>query len=1222
MKQFIHLRCHTNYSVGEGLLTIPRLLNSCLEHNFPAIAITDTGNMFGVREFSNKMISKGVQPIIGFQILVEYEGFQGNIVLLAKDLNGYKNLLKLHKKSYKNKVSQKLEFPTISFQDLLNHASNLVLLTGGIDGILAKMLQANAPDKAEIVLDSLYQSLGNDLYIELNRFFTKEDKELEDAFLKLALKKHIPIVATNNVTFLEKEDFEVADILLCIGQGVQQREDRRRKALEHSYLKSSEEMIELYKDLPEAIENTVNIAQKCCFFINKQPLSLPQFSDNEEALIIEEANAGLAIRLANEVYPHIDQNLKDETTKHYQERLNFELSIINNMGFCGYFLIVSDFIKWAKDHDIPVGPGRGSGAGSLVAWSLLITDVNPIQFNLLFERFLNPERISMPDFDIDFCHDHRDEVIDYVKDKYGIDKVAHIITFGTLQAKAAIKDVGRTMGLRYSEVDLLTKKIPYSPPSVPLNLAKILNENAPLQQEMKEKEHIKKLFDVALKLEGMYRNISTHAAGVVISKQPLDEVVPLFYDSEEGIGSVGFSMKYIEDVGLVKFDFLALKALTIIKDALRTVEESEKITIDLLNISYEDPKISELFINGETLGVFQLESRGMTDVAKQLSPDRFEDIIAIIALYRPGPMDNIPLYINNKKAKKIECLHPKMVDILTETYGIMIYQEQVMQVAQVIAGYTLGGADILRRAMGKKDPVEMQKQRAIFIDGAKKHNDIDAKLAGQIFDLIEKFAGYGFNKSHAVAYALISWQAAYLKAYYPTEFLASSMSADTRSNNKSSERFLEFIEEAKYYNIRLLTPSVNHPAIKFAIEQDDNSKKAIRYSLLALKGVGEPLVHALVNSVKESGEFTSIENFLERIEPKCINKKQLEALIKSGAFDCIYKNRNTLFQNIEAMINFNNNVFEDKNSNQINLFDAQENRNSLTLVPHDDWDMAIRSEYELEIANYFLSKHPLSEFDDILNKQKVESYKNIINSKKNKAFVAGYLMKISSSKSKSGNLFANLTFYDYTSIFTISLFGKAYEKYIGQVKEHKCYIVTTVAKRDENDTRLFIDSIEELTKSYKIKTLGKVKKEKDSTQNTTNLTPNTSEQAENQDVHLSNNALSNLETTPEVAIASTNSEYNYLENNSESIVTTNQVNNLQTLPQFLEESPNNIEVILADATYLDYFKSMQITTGNTNLHLYVKSGNNYIKYLIEDIELTKNTFQQLAEKQGVSIKIL
>ncbi|XWO13459.1 DNA polymerase III subunit alpha [Candidatus Hepatincola sp. Pdp] len=1171
MKQFIHLRCHTNYSVGEGLLNISRLLDSCIEHNFPAIAVTDTGNMFGVREFSNKMISKGVQPIIGFQILVEYENFQGNFVLLAKDLNGYKNLLKLHKHAYKNKVSQKLDFPTISFQELLEHISNLVVLTGGIDGVLARILQANAKDKAELMLDLLVQRIGSDLYIELNRFFTPEDRELEDSFLKLALKKQIPIVATNNVTFLEKEDFEVADILLCIGQGVQQKEDRRKKALEHSYLKSSEEMIELFKDLPEAIENTVNIAQKCCFFINKQPLSLPQFSNNEEEFIIQEANAGLQQRLQSEVYPHIEESKKDETAKYYQERLDFELSIINNMGFCGYFLIVSDFIKWAKSHDIPVGPGRGSGAGSLVAWCLLITDVNPIKFNLIFERFLNPERISMPDFDIDFCHDHRDEVIDYVKDRYGIDKVAHIITFGTLQAKAAIKDVGRTMGLRYSEVDQLTKKIPYSPPSVPLNLAKILKENAPLQQEMKEKEHINKLFQVALKLEGMYRNISTHAAGVVISKQPLDEVVPLFYDSEDGIGSVGFSMKYIEDVGLVKFDFLALKALTIIKDALKTVEESETITIDLLNISYEDSKILELFIKGETLGVFQLESRGMTDVTKQLKPDHFEDIIAIIALYRPGPMDNIPLYLNNKKAKKIECLHPKMEDILRETYGIMIYQEQVMQVAQVIAGYTLGGADILRRAMGKKDPVEMQKQRVIFIAGAKQHNDIEANLAGQIFDLIEKFAGYGFNKSHAVAYALISWQAAYLKAYYPTEFLASSMSADMRSNNKSSERFLEFIEEAKHYNIKLLTPSVNCPAVKFAIELDENGNKAIRYSLLALKGVGEPLVHALVNSVSKNGKFTSIENFLERIEPKYINKKQLEALIKSGAFDSVYTNRNTLFQNIEAMISFNNNVFEDKTSNQINLFDVQENKNLLTLVPYEDWDTVTKSENELEIANYFLSSHPLSEFNDILIAQKVDSYKSILNSKKNKAFTAGYLMKISSSKSKSGNLFANLTFYDHSSIFTISLFGKAYEKYIGQIKEHKCYVVKTVTKRDENDTRLFIDSIEELTENYKIKNLGRYKQEEGANLNNTK--------------------------------------------------TNTAINNLANVNQ-ADPNVTNIELILEEIKYLDYLKNIHIPTGNTNLHLYVKHDNNYLKYFIENIELPANIIQELSQKQGIVIKVL
>ncbi len=1078
MQKFIHLRCHTNYSVGEGCLNISSITKLCEKYFFPAIAMTDTNNMFGAREFSYKLLSSGIQPIIGLQIdtfvVHNNVNIEGAIVFLAKNENGYKNLLKIHDKAYQYKSINNLDKVILNLDSILQYNEDIICLSGGFDGFLANCISKGIESEIIKKFQTFYKE---NLYIEINRFFNKKDKELEPKFLKLAKDFNIPIVATNNIIFDAKENYESADILCCIGQGVIQKEKNRKVAVEEAYFKSSEEMCELFKDLPEAIENTVNIAKKCCFYVEKQPLSLPQFSEDEINLITKEANEGLQSRLIKEVFTrHKLENInksEEEIGKEYQQRLDFELEIIIKMGFCGYFLIVSDFIKWSKDHDIPVGPGRGSGAGSLVAWCLKITDVDPIQFSLLFERFLNPERISMPDFDIDFCQDGRERVIEYVRNRYGKDKVSHIITFGTLQTKAAIKDVGRVMGLSYSEVDGITKKIPHSAPSNPMTISRLITEDSPVKDEINDKDHVKHLFDIALNLEGLYRNISTHAAGVVISKNPLNEVVPLFYDSGAVLPSVGFSMKYIEDVGLVKFDFLALKTLTIIANAVKLIKKQTNKDLDMLNIPYKDKGISNLLSSGDTLGVFQLESRGMTEVIKQLKPDRIEDIIAIISLYRPGPMENIPLYIGNKNdIANLVYQHHKMESILKETFGIMIYQEQVMQVAQVIAGYTLGGADILRRAMGKKDPLEMEKQRKIFCNGAIANNeDIDEKLSGEIFDQMEKFAGYGFNKSHATAYALISWQTAYLKAYYPAEFLAASMSADIGANNKEQEKFLEYIEEAKRYNISILPPSLNYPSSKFEIEIDNEGKKAIRYSLLSIKGVGESFVAELVNQIKIDGKFKSLEDFISRVDSKLLNKKPLESMIKAGAMEEVHKNRKELIENLEYLLLFNSNVFEDKNSNQISLFDdvADSSKNILNLSFCADWTDQEKRVEELGVLGYFLSGHPLLEYENILIKQNVRSYKELVEDQISNAFLAGYLMKIKISKSKNGSIFGNLTFYDKSSVFSIVLFGENFFKHKDKLEQGKNYVLKVATKFDNDEFRVFIEDIIELNKSYKIK---------------------------------------------------------------------------------------------------------------------------------------------------------
>ncbi len=1075
--RFIHLRCKTQYSIGESSLDISKIIKLSKENHMPAIAMTDANNMFAAREFSYKVSSNAIKPIIGVEFVTIFEDketqamFEGVLVLLAKNAEGYQNLLQLHDKAYMRKSSLHLEIPKITCEELYKYSENIVVLTGGKNGLLANLIN-NKISLAKVFLKKLSNIINQDLYIEINRFFTHEDYNLEPKFLALAEELHIPIVATNNVTHASLEDVLATDILLCIKQSAKQDDPLREQVVNNSYFKSQEEMSSLFADLPEALENTIKIAKKCNYFVEKQELSLPKFADNEKDLIIHDAEKGLEYRLETEVFPNIEGDRK-ETEKIYKDRLNFEIDIINKIGFAGYFLIVADFINWAKQNKIPVGPGRGSGAGSLVAWCLSITDVDPIRFSLLFERFLNPERISMPDFDIDFCNNRRDEVIEYVRKKYGIDKVAHIITFGTLQTKAALKDVGRALGMSYSEVDALCKKIPYSSPFHPLSLKDLVEDDEEIKKEIANKEHIKELFDIALKLEGAYRNVSTHAAGVIISKTPLNTITPLFYDEGSDFPSVGFTMKYLEDVGLVKFDFLALKTLTIIANAVIQIKKTENIQLDMLKIPFKDENISSLFERGDCLGLFQLESKGMIEVLKQMKPDKIEDIIAIISLYRPGPMENISEYIARKHGKvKVEHLHPKMEDINKETFGIMVYQEQVMQVAQAIAGYSLGEADLLRRAMGKKDPVEMTKQRLIFVKGALETNQIEDKLASEIFDHMAKFAGYGFNKSHATAYAMISWQTAYLKTYYPAEFLASSMTADIGSNNKEISRFLEFLEDAKKFNVHILSPSINKPSFDFSIEKNEKNEKCIRYSLLAVKGVSKSMVNALQIEIQENGFFKTPEDFLSRIDSKVLNKRQLDALILSGALDDLHSNRKEMHCNIELMLSYNAKVQSEKKSSQIGLFSFgvyEHKPENLHLIKTDKWSYVDQISEELNVIGCFLSGHPLLEYKDLLEKYNVVTYKALLEDNILSAHVAGYLMKIKVSKSKTGNIFVTLTFYDLSTIFSLALFGNNYEKYKDKLQQGQIYIIKTSLKITETEIKVFIENIEILNENYNSK---------------------------------------------------------------------------------------------------------------------------------------------------------
>ncbi|MDP6173362.1 MAG: DNA polymerase III subunit alpha, partial [Rhodospirillales bacterium] len=812
-ESFVHLRVHTAYSLLEGALKVKNVVGLCHKAGMPALAMTDTANLFGALEFSVTCADQGIQPIIGCQLNLirqtgargEDDGFKGSgggpgggvhalpdqIVLLVQNEAGYENLLALVSKSHLSPDGEGGEVQ-VSLDTLEAHAEGLIALTGGPRGGVGRLLGEGQRDGAEVLLERLVASFPGRLYVELMRHGLDDEKRIEEDLLDLAYGYDLPLIATNECFFDNAAMFEAHDALICIAEGSYvSQPDRRRLSPEHGF-KSAAEMRELFADLPDAVDNTLVVAKRCAFMAEPRKPMLPSASggDNEAGELAELAQDGLESRLARDVWaPGMDEAAREASAHPYRERLDYELGVIDQMGFPGYFLIVADFVQWTKKQGIAVGPGRGSGAGSVVAWSLTITDLDPLRFGLLFERFLNPERVSMPDFDIDFCQDRRDEVIKYVQDKYGEDKVAQIITFGSLQPRAALRDVGRVLQMPYPQVDRLCKLVPNNP-AAPVTLEEAIKGEPLLKAARDEDESVKKLFEIAGRLEGLYRHASTHAAGVVIGDRPLEKLVPLYRDPKSTTPVTQFAMKWAEMAGLVKFDFLGLKTLTVLEKALEHLRERD-IGIDLAHIPFDDERTFEMLGLGDTTGVFQLESSGMRDILRNMKPDSFEDIIAIVALFRPGPMDNIPSYIKRKHGEEEpDYLYPSLEGILKETNGIMIYQEQVMQIAQELAGYTLGGADVLRRAMGKKIKAEMRAQRKTFVEGAMARGVVEQK-ASDIFDQVAKFAGYGFNKSHAAAYAVIAYQTAYLKANYPVEFLAASMTLDMSNTDKLGTFHLE-----------------------------------------------------------------------------------------------------------------------------------------------------------------------------------------------------------------------------------------------------------------------------------------------------------------------------------------------------------------------------------------------------------------------------------------------
>ncbi len=956
---FIHLHTHSAYSLSEGAITVAKLAALAADERMPAVAITDTGNLFGALEFSQYAAGKGVQPIIGCQMSLARADnprlAPEPIVLLAQNAVGFSNLQKLSSRGFLD--TDPGNKPQIGMSCLASHAEGLLLLTGGTAGPIARLLAEGQFAEAERLLAMFVEAFAGRTMMELNRHGLPVERAIEPGLITLADAAGIPIVAANDCYFAKPSMHQAHDALLCIAEGRTLAErDRRRVTPEH-WFKPAATMRALFADLPEACDNTLAIARMCAVMAESRKPLLPVCSkvrpgQTEDETLRAMAREGLVRRMDT-----IDAD--GETRARYGKRLEFELQVIADMGFPGYFLIVADFIQWAKAQGIPVGPGRGSGAGSVAAWALTITDIDPLPFGLLFERFLNPERVSMPDFDIDFCQDRRDEVINYVRQEYGGARVAQIITFGKLQARAAIRDVGRVLGLPYGQVNKVAELIPNNP-AKPTTLQQAIDGEPKLQEMRAGDESANRLMDIALQLEGLYRHASTHAAGVVIGDRPLVELVPIYRDPKSDFLVTQYSMKYVEQAGLVKFDFLGLTTLTILQRGLAYLAHLGTV-VDLDRLTLDDPATYAMLQKGDAGGVFQFESQGMRDVLKQMRPDRFEDLIAAVALYRPGPMANIPAYCQRKHGEPWAPPHPELMAVLGETYGIMVYQEQVMQIAQTMAGYSLGGADLLRRAMGKKIRSEMEQQRQIFTDGATARG-ITAAKAEEVFDLMAKFADYGFNKSHAAAYALVAYQTAWMKANHPEAFLAGCMSLAVSNTDKLAA----LRQEASRMGIAVLPPDINRSGADFTLERDASGKLGIRYALAAVKKVGQAAMEALVQT-RAHTDFADVADFAVRVDPRQINKMQIENLVRAGAFDKLHNNRAQLFASSEIILKRAQATAEEKTTGQTGLFGGGEPE-KLRLAPLPDWEEMDRLAFEADAIGFHLTAHPLDAYAQVLRR--------------------------------------------------------------------------------------------------------------------------------------------------------------------------------------------------------------------------------------------------------------
>jgi DNA polymerase-3 subunit alpha len=1056
---FVHLHVHSSYSLLEGALTIARLAELAKKDRQPALALTDTDNMFGALEFSEKLAGYGIQPIIGCAVGIDFADQESRngahdqnfprIVLLAAAEQGYRSLMRLISRAYLDTSPQ--ERPHITLAALAGETRGLIALTGGPGGPLDTAIAGGQNVLAASRCEILQSLFGDRLYVELQRHGMPAERAVESALIDLAYARALPLVATNEPFFAAREDYEAHDALLCIAEGrLIADSDRRQLTAEHRF-KSRAEMADLFADLPEALAATIEIAERCSFRPQKKAPILPRFTEGDEPQALRDAAlAGLKKRFARHGIA------QGHTEQEYYERLDFELGVIARMNYAGYFLIVADFIQWAKAQGIPVGPGRGSGAGSLVAYALTITDLDPIRFDLLFERFLNPERVSMPDFDVDFCQDRRDEVIRYVQEKYGRDQVAQIITFGTLQARGVLRDVGRVLQMPYGQVDKLCKLVPQNPAN-PIPLGRAIEDEPRLQAERDRDPVTRRAFDIAQKLEGLHRHASTHAAGIVIGDRPLTELVPLYRDPKSLMPVTQYNMKWVEPAGLVKFDFLGLKTLTVLDVAVKLVKR-RGIDIDLSNLPLDHAKTYEMLARGETVGVFQVESAGMRRALVDMRPDRFEDLIVLVALYRPGPMANIPTYCARKLGHEpTDYLHPKLEPILKATYGIITYQEQVQQIARDLAGYSLGKADILRRAMGKKDKKEMASQRDSFVSGAVERG-IGRADAEAIFDTCAKFAEYGFNKSHSAPYALLTYQTAYMKANYPVEFLAASMTLDMGNTDKLAE----FRAEAERLGIKVEPPSINRSAVEF--EVGDNT---ILYALAALRGVGRQAVESIV-AARGDTPFESLADFGRRINPRAINKRVLESLAAAGCFDAIEPNRARAFAAVDAILATAQRTHDDLALGQSELFGAAASAAPIAVPAREPWLPAERLQREYEAVGFFLTGHPLDDYGAALKRLRVQSWSEFSRAVKAGAGagrVAGTVVTRTERRTKTGNKMGIIGLSDPSGHYEAVLFAEGLAQYRDLLEPGTAVLLFLTAEVQGDEVRARIQSVEPLNEA-------------------------------------------------------------------------------------------------------------------------------------------------------------
>jgi len=1050
--RFIHLRVRTALSLLQSMIRPKDLAKWAAGNAAPAVAVTDD-NLFAALELAEALTEQGVQSITGLTLSVAEPGVSGEagtLALLAQSETGYRNLMNLSSASCLTPVGNDNQ---VALATVLEHADGLICLTGGAGGLLNRRAASGKSPEVRARLQELQTAFGDRLYVELQRHGLPEEAAAEGVLVELAYELGLPLVATCDVRFAKPEQHPVHDVLLCIANSAYVSQADRPRASPQQYLKSPAEMMAAFADLPEALESTVEIARRCAFRPTKHKPILPPFDTkrgrDEAGELKAQAEAGLKERL-KVVQPAAELSV-------YKERLAYELGIIERMGFPGYFLIVADFIKWAKSHDIPVGPGRGSGAGSLVAWVLTITDLDPIRFGLLFERFLNPERVSMPDFDIDFCQERRGEVIEYVRQRYGADRVSQIITFGTLQARAVLRDVGRVLQLPFGQVDKLAKLVPFNPAKPP-TLAEAREMEPKLDEAIEAEEEVAHLFETAQQLEGLYRNASTHAAGIVIGDQPLVELVGLYRDPRSDIPASQFNMKWAEAAGLVKFDFLGLKTLTVIDRAIKMIAD-KAVTVDLARLPLDDVKTYEMLQKGDVVGVFQVESQGMRRALVDMVPDRFEDLVVLVALYRPGPMANIPTYCNRKKGLEEttyfnDALTPWLKPILEPTFGIITYQEQVMQIARDLAGYSFGEADLLRRAMGKKIRAEMDKQRVRFMEGAIAKGIAEAD-ADMTFEACAKFADYGFNKSHSAPYALLTYQTAWLKANHPVEFLAASMSLDAGNTDKLAV----FFQEARRMGVEVRPPDINSSCADFTVEEG-----AVRYALGAIKGVGKPAMQT-VEMARQSGPFEDLQDFAERVDPRLVNRRCFEALAKAGAFHPLEPNRARAHAAAPVLSALASAAEQDRTSNQVSLFGDQP-KQQIRLPDAPAWGESDRLDNELASVGFFLSGHPL---DDLLGTMRsrvtLAAEREVVGRERSMLTMIGVVRARVEKPAKTGGKFAIVTLSDPSGEYELFVNDELLQASRDTLDVGGRVIVTVRVRKVEEELRFSMDSVKELTKA-------------------------------------------------------------------------------------------------------------------------------------------------------------